>query len=123
MDQHLARINIGISLQNVLAIEIGNGDAEPAVREFRVQVIRSNQQIGAVQGHTEAGPEKAAGDHSRPRREIAVMDVNVPDALFAQKDCKICTKASVGKRAQTAREGLGATNGAPCQICNSAEIA
>jgi len=89
MNQNLVLFRRSMVLANESAIELGDGDTKAAIRQFAIEVIAPEQQIGTVQRHTEAGSEKAGGYHSRPSGKISVVNMDVADVLAPEDRRKI----------------------------------
>src|SRR5271157_6414376 len=56
----------GVIAENVLAVEVGDGYAKLASAQLGREQVRALQQIGAVQGKTEADSEQTGGGQGHP---------------------------------------------------------
>lgn len=77
-------INAGVMLQQVPAVEFGDGHAEFAVGQLGIEVGRVQQEIGTMQRHAKADSGQFCRDHGDPRGEVTVVHVNVLHAPAAQ---------------------------------------
>src|SRR5438067_1192997 len=81
-----------VMVENVMPVEFGNREAESAILQFAIEVVSPNQQIGAMQGHTETNIEQTRGDHCAPGSKESVMNMNVFDVLLPQKHRQVSAK-------------------------------
>ncbi len=83
-DNDLSRVDCRKVLPNIAAVVLGNGYAEPASLQLRVQIGAVDEQVRPVQRQTIAHSQQSRRHHCDPRPEIAVMHVDMVYAAFLQ---------------------------------------
>src|ERR1700716_3111153 len=68
-----------IVVEKLLAVESRDGYAELASTQFGREQFRALQQIGAVQGETEADSELTGSSQGHPRGEVSMMSMDMLD--------------------------------------------
>src|SRR5882762_9387820 len=83
-DNDLSRGDRGKVLPNIAPVELGNGYAEPAILQLRIEISAVDEQIRPVQSQAIAHSQQSRRHHCDPCPEIAVMHVDMVYAAFLQ---------------------------------------
>jgi len=92
------RRDLRVAPQNVLPIEFRDRQAELAVLQLGVEVGGVQQQVGAMQRHAEVNAQHTRGDHGDPRREIAMMHMEVRHAASLKQQRVVHPQPGVQQR-------------------------
>src|ERR1700691_3619232 len=83
-DADFLGINPREMFENIAAVVLGDGYAEAAVVQFRIEIGSMQKQVRAVQRQAEACSKQPGRNHSNPRTKITMMYVNVLDCSSSQ---------------------------------------